>query len=47
VIERAKASGILLGAAGAKRIRAVTHLDVDRDGVLHAARAIVEIVATS
>jgi threonine aldolase len=45
VIELAKAAGVMLGAAGPQRIRAVTHLDVDRDGVLRAARVIAEIAA--
>jgi threonine aldolase len=43
VVELAREDGVLLGAAGAQRIRAVTHLDVDREGVLHAARLIAEI----
>ncbi|MBL9012564.1 MAG: aminotransferase class I/II-fold pyridoxal phosphate-dependent enzyme [Myxococcales bacterium] len=46
VIGVAREDGVLLGAAGPHRIRAVTHLDVDRDGVLRAARVIAEI-ATS
>ena len=46
VIDRARAEGVMLGVGGAKRIRAVTHLDVDRDGVLRAARVIAEISAT-
>jgi threonine aldolase len=45
VIEKAKAHGVLLGSAGAQRIRAVTHLDVGRDGVLRAAKVIAECVA--
>jgi threonine aldolase len=45
VIELARESGVMLGAAGAHRIRAVTHLDVDREGVLRAARVIAEIAA--
>ena len=45
VIERARESGVLLGAANATRLRAVTHLDVDRDGVLRAARVLAEVGA--
>jgi len=45
VIERARESGVLLGAASATRLRAVTHLDVDRDGVLRAARVLAEVGA--
>jgi threonine aldolase len=45
VVAKAKAKGVLLGSGGAKRIRAVTHLDVDREGVLRAAKVIAECVA--
>jgi threonine aldolase len=45
VIALAREAGILLGAAGARRIRAVLHLDVDRDGALRAAKTIAEIAA--
>jgi threonine aldolase len=45
LIELAKEDGILLGAAGPQRVRAVTHLDVDREGVLRAAQVIAEIAA--
>ncbi len=45
VIAAARASGVLLGTAGAKRIRAVTHLDVDRAAVVRAAEVIAEAVA--
>jgi threonine aldolase len=45
VIELAREEGVLLGAAGAHRIRAVTHLDVDYDGVKRAASVIAEIAA--
>jgi threonine aldolase len=45
VIAAIKPQGILLGSAGPRRIRAVTHLDVDRDGCLRAARAIAEVAA--
>jgi threonine aldolase len=40
VIAKAKAEGVMLGSGGAKRVRAVTHLDVDREGVLRAAKVI-------
>jgi threonine aldolase len=47
LIEHARAAGVLLGAGTtARRVRAVTHLDVDRDGVLRAAKVIAEIAAT-
>ncbi|NVB84285.1 MAG: low-specificity L-threonine aldolase [Kofleriaceae bacterium] len=45
LIELAKEDGVLLGAAGPQRVRAVTHLDVDREGVLRAAQVIAEIAA--
>lgn len=45
VVELARESGILLGATGARRVRAVTHLDVDREGVAYAAQVIREIAA--
>ncbi|MBS1121625.1 MAG: L-allo-threonine aldolase [Deltaproteobacteria bacterium] len=47
VIAGCRAAGVLLGAAGAQRIRAVTHLDVDRDGVLRAAKTIAEVATAS
>ena len=43
VIELAKEEGVLLGANGQKQVRAVMHLDVDREGVMRAARVIAEI----
>jgi threonine aldolase len=45
VVELAREQGVLLGAVGPHRVRAVTHLDVDRDGVLHAARVLTAIAA--
>jgi threonine aldolase len=42
----AKDRGVLLGSAGAHRIRAVTHLDVDRDAVVRAAKIIADLAAT-
>jgi threonine aldolase len=47
VCARAKPLGVLLGSAGAQRVRAVTHLDVDREGVLAAAKVIAQIVAAA
>ena len=41
----AREEGVLLGSAGPHRIRAVTHLDVDRDGVMRAAKIIADIAA--
>jgi len=45
VVDRAREVGVLLGTSGAHRLRAVTHLDVDRAGVLRAAEVIAEIAA--
>jgi threonine aldolase len=45
VVELAREAGILLAAVGPMRVRAVTHLDVDREGVLRAASVIAEIAA--
>ncbi len=45
VIASCRAAGVLLGAAGTQKIRAVTHLDVDRDAVLRAAKTIADIAA--
>ncbi len=42
-IAQARDAGVLLGAAGPQRIRAVTHLDVDREAVLRAAKVIAEV----
>jgi threonine aldolase len=47
LIARARDRGILLGAAGPRRVRAVTHLDVGRAGALRAAQVIAELAATS
>ena len=46
VVTAAEARGVLLTANGPQRIRVVTHLDVDRAGVLHAARTIADLVAS-
>jgi len=45
VVDLAREVGVLLGTAGAHRLRAVTHLDVDRAGVTRAAEVIAEIAA--
>ena len=45
VIDLAREAGVLLGSAGAHRLRVVTHLDVDRAGVIRAAEVIAEIAA--
>jgi threonine aldolase len=39
-----KEQGILVGAYGPTRMRAVTHLDVDRDGIEAALQALARIV---
>jgi threonine aldolase len=44
VVARMQAKGVLLGAVGPRRIRAVTHLDVTRAEVLQAARALHEVL---
>ncbi|HEY1559028.1 MAG TPA: GntG family PLP-dependent aldolase [Kofleriaceae bacterium] len=46
-IAAAKARGVLVGPGGAKRIRAVTHLDVDRDACVTAARILAEVAAAA
>jgi threonine aldolase len=46
VVERARASGVLVGPNAARRIRAVTHLDVDRAGAMRAGDVIAEIAAS-
>ena len=43
---RARERGVLLNAMGARTVRAVTHLDVDRPQCEAAARALVELLAT-
>jgi threonine aldolase len=45
VVARAREEGVLLGTAGPQRIRAVTHLDVDREGVMRAAQVVASIAA--
>jgi threonine aldolase len=47
LMSRAKEAGVLLGAGTSPvSIRAVAHLDVDRDALLRAAKVIVEIAAS-
>jgi threonine aldolase len=45
VVELAREEGVLLGTAGANRVRVVTHLDVDLEGVQRAAAVIADIAA--
>jgi threonine aldolase len=45
VAEAAKAQGVLVGQVSADRIRLVTHLDVDRAGVEHAAKVLAQVIA--
>ncbi len=45
VVELAREEGVRLGGNGPRQIRAVCHLDVDREGVLRAARVIAGIIA--
>ncbi|WP_138735930.1 threonine aldolase family protein [Modestobacter excelsi] len=44
VAEAAKAQGVLVGQVSADRIRLVTHLDVDRAGIEHAAKVVAAVV---
>jgi threonine aldolase len=46
VIKRALEAGVAVGPSGPHRIRAVTHLDVDRTAVLRAGDVIAEIAAS-
>jgi len=45
VVAAARERGVLVAATAPRRVRAVTHLDVDRDGVQRAAAVIAEIAA--
>jgi threonine aldolase len=45
VSQQAREAGVLINAAGPQRLRAVTHLDIDRAGVLRAAEVIAGIAA--
>ena len=40
-----KEDGVLIGAYGPTRMRAVTHLDVDRDGIDAALQALAQILS--
>jgi threonine aldolase len=45
VAEAAKAQGVLVGQVSDRRIRLVTHLDVDRAGIERAAKVVTEVLA--
>ena len=45
VVARAAEHGVLLGAVGTRRVRAVTHLDVDAEGIERALRVLREVLA--
>ncbi len=45
IVAAAKAEGVLIGSAGAQRIRAVTHLDVNREACVKAANVIAAIAS--
>ena len=45
VSQQAREAGVLINASGPHRLRAVTHLDIDRAGVLRAAEVIADIAA--
>ncbi len=47
LVERARDGGVLVVALGPRTIRAVTHLDVTRDGVARAADVLVAAVASA
>jgi len=47
VVARAKELELLLGASGPRRIRAVTHLDVDATSVVEAAKRLLAAIASS
>src|SRR4051794_4304765 len=44
VIPAAQAQGVLVGHVSSRRIRLVTHLDVDRAGIEHAAKVLGELI---
>ncbi|WP_299955600.1 low specificity L-threonine aldolase [uncultured Modestobacter sp.] len=44
VAEAARAQGVLVGQVSARRVRLVTHLDVDRAGVEHAAKVLTQVI---
>ncbi|MDW8362355.1 MAG: low-specificity L-threonine aldolase [Myxococcales bacterium] len=45
IVERAAREGVLVGAIDAHRVRCVTHLDVNREGVLRAAEVLARLLA--
>jgi threonine aldolase len=45
IAEAAKAQGVLVSQVSARKIRLVTHLDVDRAGIDRAADVLNELVA--
>ncbi|GAA4751300.1 low-specificity L-threonine aldolase [Modestobacter marinus] len=44
VAEAARAQGVLVGQVSARRVRLVTHLDVDRDDVERAAKVLTQVI---
>ncbi|MCU1605493.1 MAG: ltaA [Modestobacter sp.] len=46
VVEAARAQGVLVGQVSERRIRLVTHLDVDRAGVEHAAKVLGTLLSS-
>ena len=44
IAARAKEAGVLVSVFGARKLRAVTHLDVTRDECAHAADILAEII---
>jgi len=46
-VARAGERGVLVFAFGPRTVRAVTHLDVDRDACLRSAEILVEVVESS
>jgi threonine aldolase len=47
LVKRARERGVLLNAIGGRRVRAVTHLDVDARGVAHGAEVLRELVTSA
>ena len=46
VVAAAREQGVLLGAVGARKVRLLTHLDVDRAAVQQAAKVLAEVVGS-
>jgi threonine aldolase len=44
VVAKAKAAGVLISALGARTLRAVTHMDVNTEQCLHAAKALADVI---